>query len=161
MKKIFMLLIILVVSISMVASFAFAAKSEKVKVLYWTWMDLQDLVAQFNGTQDEIEVELVPMASYDIIAKMTVVLAANKGGPDIFDMTWRHSPLYTTTGKLYDITADASDVIGKFPEDLQGVASFKGKVYGLPSCISPAVLWYRKDIFEANGIGRLDTWSQF
>src|SRR5680860_896015 len=134
MKKIFMLLIILVISISMVASFAFAAKSEKVKVLYWTWMDLQDLVAQFNGTQDEIEVELVPMAHADIMAKMTIALAANKGGPDIFDMTWRHSPNFTTTGKLYDMTADVSDIIGKLPEDLQGVASFKGKVYGVPSC---------------------------
>ena len=161
MKKIFMLLIILVVSISIVASFAFAAKSEKVKVSYWTWISNQDAVAQFNSIQDKIEVEHVPMASYDIIAKLSIALAANKGAPDIFQMTHRHFSNYSTTGKLYDMTADVSDVIGKFPEALQKTVSFKGKVYGLPADISPAVLWYRKDIFKANDIGKLDTWSQF
>jgi len=161
MKKVFILLTILVVSVSMVASFTFTAKAEKVKITYWTWLSNQDAVAQFNSMQDKIEVEHVQMGHADIMSKVTIALAAKTGGPDIFQMTHRHFTNFSTTGKLYDMTADVSDVIGKFPEALQKLVSFKGKVYGLPADISPAVLWYRKDIFNANGIGKLDTWSQF
>lgn len=161
MKKIFRLLIVLVISISLVASFAFAAKAEKVKVTFWTWMTNPAPIEQFNNMQDEIEVVQVLTSHADIRQKLTIALAANKGAADIFQMTQRHFSYYSTTGKLYDMTADVSDVIGKFPESMQEIVSFKGKVYGLATDISPAVLWYRKDIFEENGIGKLDTWSQF
>jgi multiple sugar transport system substrate-binding protein len=53
------------------------------------------------------------------------------------------------------------DVISKYPESLQKLVTLNDKVYALPADISPAVLWYRKDIFNKYGIKSIDTWNQY
>ncbi|QQO11030.1 ABC transporter substrate-binding protein [Breznakiella homolactica] len=138
-----------------------AASGGKIKLQYWTWLSNQAAVEEFNSSQDKYEVEHVQMAHGDIMNKLTVALSANAGAPDIFQMTQRHFSNYTTTGKLYDMTAAAAGVISQFPESLQELVSLNGKVYGLAADISPAVLWYRTDIFEKYGIKTIDTWDQY
>lgn len=134
------------------AQTADAQEFEKIKLEYWTWLDNGDAVDAFNASQDRIEVEKVQMAHADINAKLLIALSAGTGAPDVYQTTHRYFTQFKDGGKMYDMTADVSDVITGFPESLQALVSKDGAVYGLPVDISPSVFWYRKDIFEKYNI---------
>jgi multiple sugar transport system substrate-binding protein len=134
----------------------------KVKLQYWTWLSNQDAVAEFNKTQDSFEIEHVQMAHADINNKLIVALSSGAGAPDVVQTTHRYFSLHGNTGKLYDMASFAGDVVSKYPESLQKLVTVNGKVYALPADISPAVLWYRKDIFQKYNIKTpVETWQQY
>jgi multiple sugar transport system substrate-binding protein len=133
----------------------------KTKLQFWTWLSNEDAIAEFNNSQGQFEVEHVQMSHADINNKLIVALSANAGAPDIAQTTHRYFSLHGNTGKLYDMSSIVRDVISQYPESLQKLVTLNGRVYALPADISPAVLWYRKDIFDKYGIKSVDTWNQY
>ena len=134
----------------------------KAKLEYWTWLTNQDVVAEFNKTQTDFEVEHVQMSHADINDKLVVALMSGAGAPDIATTTHRYFSLHGTTGKLYDLASSVRDIISGFPESLQSLVTLNGKVYALPADISPSVLWYRRDIFQQYNIRTpIETWDDY
>jgi ABC-type sugar transport system, periplasmic component len=134
----------------------------KVKATYWTWLSNQQAaVDQFNAMQDEVEIELVQMSHTDIAQKLLIALSSGSGAPDLFQQPQRTFSNISKTGKLMDLTEIMKPHNDKFPESMTSLLMYDGKQYGIAPDISPGVLWYRKDIFEENGIGEIKTWSEF
>lgn len=139
-----------------------AQPGEKSKVVLWTWLaNQQSAIDTFNGMQDDIEVELVQMNHTDIAQKLQIALAADTGAADLFQQPQRTFSNISKTEKLMDLTAVYEPHKAKFSEAITGLLTYNGKIYGMAPDVCPGVLWYRKDIFEANGIGELKTWSEF
>ncbi|MDR1058789.1 MAG: extracellular solute-binding protein [Treponema sp.] len=136
--------------------------SGKTKLQFWTWLSNEDAVAEFNRQETQYEVEHVQMAHADINNKLIVALSANAGAPDIATTTHRYFSLHGDTGKLYDMSSIVRDVFSQFPDSLQKLVTVNGKICALPVDISPAVLWYRRDIFTKYGIKTpVETWNQY
>lgn len=137
-------------------------KTEKAKATYWTWLsNQQEAVDKFNAMQDEVEIELVQMSHTDIAQKLLIALSSGSGAPDLFQQPQRTFSNIAKTGKLMDVTSIMEKHADKFPQSVTDLLKYEGKQYGIAPDISPGVLWYRKDIFEENGIGQINTWSEF
>jgi ABC-type glycerol-3-phosphate transport system substrate-binding protein len=118
------------------------------------------VVKDFNTAQSDIQVNATIVGHPDLMQKMTIALTAGVGAPDVFQMTQRHFPNFSSTGKLYDITGAVADVINEFPAGLRGIVTYNNKVYGLPTDISPGVFYYRGDLYAENGIPKIEKFSQ-
>ncbi|HNQ70016.1 sugar ABC transporter substrate-binding protein [Mesotoga sp. H07pep.5.4] len=117
---------------------------------------IDKLVADFNRSNDGIEVKAIFQGSYDeTVTKLKAALLAGKG-PDIAQVNIEHIQIFSKDGSLQDLT----DLISNDPtlsaEDF--VESFwqtiirDGKPYALPFNISALMLFYNKDHFEAAGL---------
>lgn len=143
-------------------SSAEAGKKEKIKAVYWTWLSAQQTaVDQYNAMQDEVEIELVQMSHTDIQQKLLIALASGTGAPDMFQQPQRTFSNISRTGKLMDVTSYLEDSLDKFSPAITSLLTYEGKYYGMAPDVSPGVLWYRKDVFEENGIGEIKTWNEF
>lgn len=134
---------------------------EKIKLEFWDWEATDEVIKLFNSNNPDIEVVKVQLSHADVNSRLSIALSAGIGAPDIYKTTSRYFPQFRDMGKMYDMTADMQDVIGGFPEALQKLVQKDGKIYGLPCDISPSVLWYRKDIFDENGIGEIKTFTEY
>lgn len=134
----------------------------KVKATYWTWLSNQQAaVDQFNAMQDEVEIELIQMSHTDIAQKLLIALSSGSGAPDLFQQPQRTFSNIAKTGKLMDVTEIMEPHNHKFSESVTNLLMYEGRQYGIAPDISPGVLWYRKDIFDQYGIGKIETWSEF
>ncbi|MFC5700708.1 ABC transporter substrate-binding protein [Cohnella faecalis] len=137
-------------------------KKEKIKAVYWTWLSAQQAaVDKYNSMQDEVEIELVQMSHTDIQQKLLIALASGTGAPDMFQQPQRTFSNISRTGKLMDVTSYLEGSLDKFSPAVTSLLSYDGKYYGMAPDVSPGVLWYRKDVFEENGIGEIKTWNEF
>jgi len=117
-------------------------------------------VAEFNAAGGEMEVVHIQNDPYK--TKLKVAMGAGTP-PDIFQ-NWGGGPL-----KEY-IDAEMVDSIDEIKEDLLKTyipaafdpATFDGVTYGAPySGLTGVYFWYRKDIFEQNGVTPPKTWTEF
>ena len=138
------------------------AAEEKTKVTYWTWLSNQDLVDEFNKSHPNIQVEFIKMGSYDAQNKFLVALSSGTGAPDVIQIMLRQFSLFTNSGKLVEMTDYVKDIKSQYARDLIEVVSYKSKIYGLPVNTSPAVIWYRRDVFKKYNIPvPVATWNDF
>lgn len=117
-------------------------------------------VAEFNKAGGEMEVVHIQNDPYK--TKLKVAMGAGTP-PDIFQ-NWGGGPL-----KEY-VDAEMVDSIDEIKEDLLKTyipaafdpATFDGVTYGAPySGLTGVYFWYRKDIFEQNGVKPPKTWTEF
>jgi multiple sugar transport system substrate-binding protein len=80
--------------------------------------------------------------------KMATLFAGQDSSFDIFNIDYNWIPEFGGAGNLLDMgdSVSASDRKDFFPLALQ-VASWDGKLYGIPQTVHPALLWYRSDIY--------------
>jgi multiple sugar transport system substrate-binding protein len=132
--------------------------NKKIKLVYWGQdsgdTTKKELVAQFNNTHPNIEVQLeeIPWnAQHD---KLIASLAA-KSGPDIFDGKMIWLPELLGLNAVEDLTPYLDKWNGK-NDIIKGamdiVTTKDGKVYGLPYDLVSQILYYRKDIFKQAGL---------
>ncbi|PYG85765.1 ABC-type glycerol-3-phosphate transport system substrate-binding protein [Ruminiclostridium sufflavum DSM 19573] len=132
------------------------------KAVFWTWLSTQQpAIDKYNSMQDEVKIELVQMSHTDIAQKLLIALASGTGAPDMFQQPQRTFSNISKTGKLMDMTPYIQDSINKFSPAVTGLLTYEGKIYGMAPDVSPGVIWYRKDVFEQNGIGEIKTWNEF
>jgi len=71
-------------------------------------------------------------------------------------------PGYVEMGGVADLTEKTEKYKGFFPPGYWDLSSYKGRSYGLPWVGGPAALYYRKDIFDKNGVGKPpETWDEY
>lgn len=129
---------------------------DKTVVRFSTWDNeesltfQQELVDEFNASQDEIEVKLEAYGNeYD--TKITAGMGAGDA-PDVMYM-WNY-PLYHEALEPLDtfIDGEGEEYKGNFYETTWSYNSIDDTVYGIPVGFTTHVLFYNKDLFDAAGL---------
>lgn len=139
------------------------ASQGKTKITFWTWEALGPVAKAFEAAHPDVTVEIVKMGPWDLHDKFLAGLAAGAGLPDVVELVGRRFSSYTSTGKLLDMTANFSKYSEKYVPSTWGVATYKGKIYGLPFDYMPAVVYYRTDLLAEAGVNpsSIVTWDDF
>jgi multiple sugar transport system substrate-binding protein len=113
----------------------------------WGTVVKETLAPQYEKeTGVKVEVQLI--ARDAIHDKMATLFAAKDSSFDVFNMDYSWIPDFGRAGALValDDKLTAEDKADFFPLALK-VASWNGKLYGVPQTIHPHLLWYRKDLY--------------
>lgn len=137
----------------------------RTKIIYWAW-DLQaDLAVKlekpFEEKYPDIDLEIVKMGIWNVHDKLSVVLAAGTGAPDVSQLTLRRFTDFSVTGELLDLTDRFRKYEGKFVAPSWEGVKYKGRLYALPITSTPGIIYYRKDILDQFNIKPEDlkTWD--
>ncbi|MFM9278925.1 ABC transporter substrate-binding protein [Paenibacillus jiagnxiensis] len=136
---------------------------EKIKIKYWyAWGDKaeeakQQLVKEFNESQDRIEVTAEYQGTYDDLhAKVQAAFAA-KDAPAVSDLEIASTGVFARYGMLTELTSfaerDAAEVnMDDFYPGLMGNAYVDGKLYGLPFMRSTPILYKNVTLLKEAGL---------
>jgi sn-glycerol 3-phosphate transport system substrate-binding protein len=132
-----------------------------IKVVWWHSMGgelgkvADKLVADFNSSQKDIQVEAVYQGTYDeSLAKMKASMDA-KSGPSliqVYEIGSRFmidSKAITPMQKFID--QDRYD-LSQLEPNISNYYTFDGKLYSMPFNTSNPILYYNKDMFKAAGL---------
>lgn len=133
---------------------------EPVSIDFWGWVPgLEDLVAQWNDENDDIQVSFHRMTGDD---GQKVEAAVDAGqGPDLVQLSTHGLPEYVITERVVDITDYVSEYADDYTPASWAAVSFDGRVFGVPQGIGPAGTMYRTDIFAEYGIEFPETWDEY
>jgi lactose/L-arabinose transport system substrate-binding protein len=143
-----------------------AVPAEPVQIEYLSWL-AQDqdynryIDEKFESKHPNIKVTYIKMGAWDLHDKLIVSLTAGAGAGDVVSMVGRRFNKYASTGRLVDLTSHVKQYKSDFTESLWNSTMHNGKVYGMATDESPALFFYRKDIFQKAGYETIDTWGQF
>jgi multiple sugar transport system substrate-binding protein len=95
----------------------------------------------------KVDVELIGRDA--IHEKMATLFAAGDSSFDIFNLDYNWISEFSAGGHLVEMddVLSPEDKSDFFPLALQ-VASYNGKLYGVPQTVHPHLLWYRTDIYN-------------
>lgn len=154
------------------------AAGNATEVTFWWWDDGGKLWADaFNKLNSDIKINFVNTPFADAHDKLLTSFAAGSGAPDVASIEIGRVGGFTAKGGLADLKVAPFDA-GKYEADLvkykwiQG-STADGRLVCMPWDIGPAGVWYRTDLFEANGLpsdpaeveklfgGKDHTWDDF
>ncbi len=167
MKKIVLSILLAVIAVSMVCAAGATEKvqSGPVKIVYWRSLtgkaaEVQDqLVADFNASQDKVVVEAQFQGSYtEIMQKLMAALAAGEM-PDVVQLDSPYVLLLAKDGVLADMDKlIAKDKSGFSLEDfipgLMADGYYDGKLVALPVMRSTPLLYVNGDMLAEAGLPR-------
>ena len=115
----------------------------------------RSVVEAFDGSQDEIDAELVPFAERDeLIARLSTSIAGGEP-PDLFLMNYRYYGQFAARGALEPVGPHLSGSDAFSTEDFFDTAMtpfrWDGEQMCLPQNVSSLVVYYNADLFEAAG----------
>jgi multiple sugar transport system substrate-binding protein len=132
----------------------------KTKLVYWNLFGggdgefMNEMVKQFNESQDEIVVEGVTLEWGEYYTKFMTAVAAGKG-PDIGVSHVSKLPEMVSQGLVYDLDnfADAAGVDwSSYNQNILDATIFEGKHYAIPIDTHPQVMYYNKTILKDAGL---------
>ncbi|MDF2964520.1 MAG: extracellular solute-binding protein family 1, partial [Paenibacillus sp.] len=134
------------------------ATTQKTKLLFWTFgrADLdyvKSKIEDFNKTnKDNIEVELVSMS--DNFKQSYEVAVASNQAPDIFIPDPSYFVEFAKKGYYEPLDDYMSPEMKKRyePAKIEGLNTYKGKIYSLPNAGFTIRLVYNKELFDKAGI---------
>ncbi|NGP44883.1 ABC transporter substrate-binding protein [Bacillaceae bacterium SIJ1] len=149
------------------------ASDEKVEITYWyAWGDKiqennQNLVKQFNESQDRIHVNAEYQGSYaDLHAKTQAAFAAGNA-PEVTQNEIASVGVFAKNGmteKLTPFAENDEDInMDDFIEGLMGNSYVNGDLYALPYLRSTPILYLNATLLEENGLDPTGpkTWEEF
>lgn len=166
-KKLFSLLLIPVLSLSMLAGCgkpaADSAKKEGEKVTLKLWhlypernepdtqhAIIKKMAAEFEKKNPNVKVEVLGNQSADKV--LTAITSGQ--GPDVFLNLWPNISTWSDKGALLDLTDLTKDADFDAEDILKGAwerAIYKGKKYGVPYNAVSSELFYNKDMLKEAG----------
>lgn len=131
-----------------------------IKITFWHAMGgannkvVDQLVADFNASQDKIQVEAVFQGTYDdLLSKLKV--AGAEDGPSVaqvYEIGSRYmidSKLITPVQKFID---EENYDLSQLEPNITGYYTFNNQLYSMPFNTSNPILYYNKDLFKAAGL---------
>ena len=118
------------------------------------------VIAEFKKTHPSVEVEYQTVSWTDLGQKIVAATAAGRP-PDIVHLDDFGLSVLAEQGSL-EPAGDVVKAIGQddyFPIPLRAV-TFKGTVWGVPFSNGFDLLWYRKDLYEKQGLKPPKTWDE-
>lgn len=149
---------------SMLAPCAVSAEEsgEKTQITFWHAMGgtngevLQEIVDDFNASQDEVEVTAEYQGTYDdTITKLKAAMQSDSGLPDVCQMYDVGTKFMYDSGAVIPVE-DMFESTGYDKSTVMDVItsyySVEDKQYSMPFNVSTPMLYYNKDVFEAAGL---------
>ena len=127
---------------------------------------LQQVVDDFNASQDGIEVKTNIMP-WDTLYQKVLTSVASNDGPDIIAMSATRMPQFASEGLFMpvdDYYDNADYDSAALTEAAVEASVFEGKNYGVPVNFTPMMMYYNKDLFTAAGLdpeAPPTTWDEF
>ena len=136
--------------------------AEKTTLTFWHAMGgtngevLQQIVDDFNASQDEIEIKAEYQGTYDdTITKLKAAMQSDSGLPDVCQMYDVGTKFMYDSGAVIPVE-DKFESTGYDKSSVMDVISsyytVEGKQYAMPFNVSTPMLYYNKDVFEAAGL---------
>lgn len=132
-----------------------------IKVTWWHSMGgsggaaIEQLAADFNASQSDIQVEAVFQGSYDESLNKLKASMDTSSGPTLVQVYEIGSRFMIDTGAIQPmqkfIDEDQFDV-SQFEENILGYYTFDGQLYSMPFNSSNPILYYNKDMFREAGL---------
>ncbi|CAG7642321.1 sn-glycerol-3-phosphate-binding periplasmic protein UgpB [Paenibacillus solanacearum] len=131
------------------------------KVVFWHAMGganqkvVEQLAADFNASQNKIQVEAIYQGSYDDLLSKLKTTMDTKDGPtlvQVYEIGSRFmidSKAITPMQKFIDV--DKYD-LSQLEPNITGYYTFGGKLNSMPFNTSNPILYYNKDLFKAAGL---------
>ena len=142
--------------LALTAAFALASAAHAVTIDFWVRNDdagfTQPLVKAFNASHTtQVKLNIIPSAQF-----VTKFASAVAGGaaPDVVATDLVYLPAFAAAGQLIDITAQAKTLPyykTLSPSHLR-LATYGGKLYGVPYSAEGSILLYNKDLFTKAGL---------
>ncbi|MEY8462175.1 ABC transporter substrate-binding protein [Streptococcus merionis] len=119
---------------------------------------LQEIVDDYNESQDKVEVTLTNVPDAGTVLKTRM---ANKEAPDIINIYPQNADFkeYAADGRFVELTDDAG--VGNLKEGAAEVYAVNDKVYSLPLNANAYGIYYNKDKFEELGLEVPKTYADF
>ena len=114
----------------------------------WGTVVKNTLAPQYEKeTGVKVDVQLIGRDA--IHEKMATLFAGADSSFDIFNLDYNWIPEFSAGGHLLEMddVLSAEDKADFFPLALK-VATYNGKLYGVPQTVHPHLLWYRTDIYN-------------
>ena len=134
---------------------------DKVTITFWngfTGSDrpaVEELVKQFNDSQDAIEVEMT-ISPWDSLMQNLIGAMPAGEGPDVAGIHFQYIPQYAASGLLMDLTDTFEGYSeldpSNWPPALVDLMQYDGKFYAAPVNYATLMMYYNKDLFEAAGL---------
>jgi multiple sugar transport system substrate-binding protein len=113
----------------------------------------QKLVSEFNATHKNLQVKLTLTSINDDTTTLATSIRAGDP-PDVVGLNDIDMPAFTSVGSFLNLTSDVNKL--PYKADLSpghvGLATYQGKVYGVPYWADLSVLWYNKLLFKQAGL---------
>jgi len=119
---------------------------------------IKDAIKRFEADNSNVNIKHIPTSNDNYKTKLRTAMSANNA-PDIF-MTWGSTGLekYVDQNKVYSI--EGVDWTKHFPTTALSIGKFNEQQYGIPvQGVTPAILWYRTDMFEKYGLEAPETYK--
>jgi len=164
---------ILSLALLMVFSLAFAGTvmaQDEVTLTLWdirTAADqatpaVKDAIERFEADNPNVNIKHVPTQNDNYKTKLRTAMSADNA-PDIF-MTWGSASLerYVDADKVYSLKSHMTeDWKSNFMPAAMDLGMVNSEVYGVPvTNVSPALVWYRTDLFEKYDIEVPETYAE-
>ncbi|MGK7376884.1 extracellular solute-binding protein [Planococcus sp. 1R117A] len=149
------------------------AASDKIELTYWyAWGDKigennENLVKQFNESQDKIHVTAEFQGTYDELHAKTQAAFAAGNAPEVTQNEIASMGVFAKSGMTQDLTSfienDKEINMDDFNPGLMGNSYVDDKVYGLPYLRSTPILYMNATMAEEVGLDPAGpkTWEEF
>jgi multiple sugar transport system substrate-binding protein len=161
MKKPRKLLVLSVVLLMFLLSFAVSAQDEEViEIEYWqyffdarvTAMDM--LIEQFEAENPDIRVIHNSDIAYDNFRDEIAASAPAGVGPDVVSLFYGWIPAFVDAGYLVPLPEEEfpAEWIESYFSPMVAESQFNGEYWALPTAVRTLALFWNKDLFEAAGL---------
>jgi len=156
-------IVVMMLALVLSTSVGFAAKT---KIVIWAWDEratetIKVPTLEFEKLNPDVDVIPLNFGVSDAHDKILTSLAAGVGAPDIYFMEMEGIGRYIALGGAQDITAEIEPYKGLFPPAYWQPYLYKGRVFGVPWDGGPSAVFYRKDIFDQEGIEFPKNWQEY
>jgi multiple sugar transport system substrate-binding protein len=143
------------------------AQNQKTQVVYWQYQFdskvnlVNDLIAEFNKANPDIEVKQETFPYDNYIAKVKSSLGAGQG-PDVVNLFYGWLPDWVGSNLLQPLPASfpARDLETRVGS-LMKASKLNNQYYAVPTAVRVLAVFYNKDLFKAAGITAVPkTWAE-
>ena len=141
-------------------------KQEKKHLTLWHYWDikknqenLQELVNEFNSSQDDVEIEITYVPDEDFKKQMALAMADGTT-PDLAFVDSADFQFLQSMQSFADLTDQIPEEKNYLDKAMEA-CTIDGKVYGLPFGVNCTGLFYNKKLLEENGCEVPTTWEEF
>lgn len=116
--------------------------------------DWESVIAGFNEKYPNITVEITKSPFKDFFTRLQTQ-ASGDNLPDAFMMNGPNFQLYASNEILvpFDKAVEEGELdFANYPEAMEGLYTYEGVPYGVPTSYDSIGLWYNEDLFEKAGV---------
>ena len=140
------------------------SKTTDLTVWAYSAKQIEGPVKAFQKRYPHIKINFVNTgAASDHFTKFQNVVSANKGVPDVVQMSISEYEQYAVSGALLNFESDEIEKAWgtQYAQAAWKNVHFGGGLYGTPQDAAPLALYVRKDILDEHGLKVPTTWQEF